>query len=66
MGGRRENMSNARRKELAGAGRGAVGKTAVVGVRDRATKQIAARMVEHTDAPLSSAGCAASGSDTEN
>ena len=51
MGGRRANMSNARRKELADTGRGAVGKTAVVGVRDRATKQVAARVVGRTDAP---------------
>ena len=53
VGGRRANMSNAKRKELAdaGVGRGAVGKTAVVGVKDRATKQVAARVVERTDAP---------------
>ena len=38
MGGKRRNMSNARRKELADTGRGAVGKTAVVGAKDRATK----------------------------
>ena len=38
VGGRRKNMSNARRKELAGTGRGAVGNTAVVGAKDRATK----------------------------
>ena len=50
MGGKRANMSNARRKELAGTGRGAVGKTAVVGVKDRATKQVAAKVAEHTDA----------------
>ena len=43
-------MSNARRKKLADTGRGAVGKTAVVGVKDRATKQVAARVVERTDA----------------
>ena len=49
FGGRRRNMSNARRKELADTGRGAVGKTAVVGVKDRATKQVAARVVERTD-----------------
>ena len=51
MGGRRANMSNARRKELEGTGRGAVGKTAVVGVKDRATKQVAARVVRSTDKP---------------
>ena len=49
FGGRRRNMSNARRKALAGTGRGAVGKVAVVGVKDRATKQVAARVVERTD-----------------
>ena len=49
FGGQRRNMSNARRKALAGTGRGAVGKVAVVGVKDRATKQVAARVVERTD-----------------
>ena len=33
MGGKRKNMSNARRAELADTGRGAVGKTAVVGAQ---------------------------------
>ena len=33
------------------AGRGPVGKTAVVGMKDRATKRIAARVIEHTDKP---------------
>ena len=53
VGGKRKNMSNAKRRELAeqGAGRGAVGKTAVVGAKDRATKQVAARVVESTDKP---------------
>ena len=39
------DMSNAKRRELAdqGVGRGAVGKTAVVGVKDRATKRCAPR-----------------------
>ena len=52
FGGKRKNMSNARRKELAdqGAGRGSVGKTAVVGVKDRSTRQVAAKVVERTDA----------------
>ena len=49
FGGRRRNMSNTRRKELADTGRGGVGKTAVVGVKDRATKQVAARVVERSD-----------------
>ena len=50
-GGKRKNMSNAKRKALAdaGAGRGAVGKTAVVGVKDRATNQVRAEVVESTD-----------------
>ena len=53
VGGKRKNMSNAKRRELAeqGAGRGAVGKVAVVGVKDRATKQVRAQVVEHTDKP---------------
>ena len=50
IGGLRKNMSNAKRKELAGTGRGAVGKTAVVGAKDRATKQVRAKVVERTDA----------------
>ena len=32
------------------AGRGAVGKTAVVGAKDRATNKVSAKVVEHTDA----------------
>jgi len=35
IGGKRENMSNAKQKAMKGAGRGAVGKTAVVGMRER-------------------------------
>ncbi len=50
FGGRRRNMSNAKRKELADTGRGAAGKTAVVGAKDRATKQVCAKVVETTDA----------------
>ena len=49
LGGKRRNMSNARRKELADTGRGAVGKTAVVGAKDRATNQVHAEVVEATD-----------------
>ena len=37
--------SNAKRKELAGTSRGAVGKTAVVGAKDRATKKVNAKVV---------------------
>ena len=51
VGGKRRNMSNAKRKELAGTGRGAVGKTAVVGLKDRETKQVRAKVVESTDKP---------------
>ena len=51
LGGRRQNMSNAKRKELADTGRGPVGKTAVVGAKDRETNQVAATVVEKTDAP---------------
>ena len=51
MGGKRANMSNAKRKELANTGRGAVGKFAVVGAKDRTTKQVRAQVVENTDKP---------------
>ena len=49
FGGKRKNMSKAKRKELAGTGRGAVGKTAVVGAKDRATNKVVAQVVEATD-----------------
>ncbi len=51
FGGRRKNMSNAKRKELAGTGRGAVGKSAVIGAKDRETNQVAAKAIQRTDAP---------------
>ena len=51
FGGKRKNMSNAKRKALADTGRGLVGKVAVVGIKDRATKQVRAKMVESTDKP---------------
>ena len=47
MGGKRRNMHNAQRKEL--EGRGAVGKVAVVGAKDRATNKVAAKVVTSTD-----------------
>ena len=50
FGGRRRNMSNKRRKALADTGRGAVGKTAVVGIRDRATNQVRAKVTERVNA----------------
>ncbi len=51
FGGKRRNMSNAKRKELADTGRGAVGKTAVIGAKDRDTNQVAAKVIERTDGP---------------
>jgi len=52
VGGKRRNMSNAQRAELRAAdvGPGAVGKTAVVGAKDRATGQVVAEVVQSTDA----------------
>ena len=47
LGGKRKNMPNSVRKEL--TGRGPVGKTAVVGAKDRATNQVAAKAVQATD-----------------
>ena len=49
FGGKRRNMSNTRRKVLADTGRGPVGKVAVVGAKDRVTKQVAAQVVRSTD-----------------
>ena len=49
MGGKRKNMSNRKRKELAGTGRGSVGKTIVAGVKDRPSKRVSAAVVERTD-----------------
>jgi len=46
VGGKRRNMAKSKRAGL--EGRGAVGKTAVVGVRDRKTKQVAAKVVDDT------------------
>ena len=51
MGGKRRNMSNAKRKGLAGTGRGAVGKVAVVEAKDRASGRVAAKVIESTDKP---------------
>ena len=49
IGGKRKNMSKAKRAAL--TGRGAVGKTAIVGTKDRASNKVAARPVPATDAP---------------
>lgn len=45
-GGNRRNMSNAKRKELAGTGRGTSGKTEVIGVKYRSSNQVVAQPVE--------------------
>ena len=50
IGGKRRNMSISKRKELADAGRGAVGKTAVIGMKDRDTNQVRAEVISHVDA----------------
>ncbi len=47
MGGERKQMPKFKREQL--SGRGAVGKTAVVGAKDRATKQVAAKVITSTD-----------------
>lgn len=48
FGGKRANMSNAKRKELADMGRGTAGKTAVVGAKDRASNKVRAKVVTDT------------------
>lgn len=48
FGGKRKNMSNAKRKEMAKLGRGTAGKTAVVGAKDRASKAVTAKVVPDT------------------
>lgn len=47
FGGKRRNMSNSKRELL--EGRGSVGKTAVVGAKDRESNQVAAKVVQSTD-----------------
>ena len=49
MGGKRKNMPNRKRKTL--EGRGAVGKTAIVGAKDRGTNEVKAEVVARTDKP---------------
>ena len=51
FGGRRKNMNNAKRRSLKDTGRGAVGKTAVIGAKDRQTKRVAAKVIERTNGP---------------
>ena len=48
FGGRRENMSLSKRRELANSGRGPVGKTAVVGMKDRDTNEVRAEVIPDT------------------
>ena len=48
MGGLRKNMHASQRKDL--KGRGATGKTAVVGVKDRDSNHVRVKVVEKTDA----------------
>ena len=48
FGGKRKNMHASKRRAL--KGRGAVGKEAVAGVKDRETGKVSARVVTHTDA----------------
>ena len=50
MGGKRQNMSNAQRKMLKNTGRGTVGKTAVIGIKDRATNQVRDEVITDTGA----------------
>ena len=47
FGGLRRNMPKAKRERL--TGRGPKGKTAVVAAKDRATKRVAARVIDSTD-----------------
>ena len=49
MGGKRRNMPKAKRAKL--EGRGAVGKAAVAGAKDRATNRVSAKVMPATDAP---------------
>ena len=49
VGGKRKNMSNAKRKELKGSGTGPVGKAAVVGMKDRDTNHVVAQVIERVD-----------------
>ena len=47
--GRRKNMSNTKRRAALKTGRGPVGKTAVLGAKDRATKQVEAKVIKSAD-----------------
>lgn len=49
FGGKRQNMSHSRRKQL--TGRGKVGKTAVAAVKDRKSNRVVAKVVDRIDRP---------------
>jgi len=49
IGGKRKNMPRSKRKDL--TGRGAIGKTAVAGVKDRETNRVSAKAVQEIDGP---------------
>ena len=51
MGGKRKNMGNAKRKEMAVTERDAFSKTAVIGAKDREIRRVAAKVVEETNKP---------------
>ena len=51
IGGKRKDMSNAKRKALRETGRGAVGKTPVIGVQERGRK-VAAKPVNSADSEI--------------
>jgi len=50
IGGKHKNMSNAKRKTLKGTGRDAVGKKAVLGMKDREANEINASVTDSADA----------------
>ena len=50
IGGKRKNMSNAKRKALKDTGRGSVGKVAVVGMCERESQKVIAQPVKSTKA----------------
>ncbi len=49
FGGKRKNMSNAQRRALKDTGRVTVGKTAVIGIKDRTKNEVRAEVITETD-----------------
>ncbi len=49
VGSKRHSMSNKQRKALKNTGRGPVGKSAIIGAKDRKTNKVAAKTIERTD-----------------